>query len=75
MPINAVKGFSVKSQKGVIVKSCSVESQKGINAVKTCSVENQKGTMPVQPYDNRVLLVLKGTLLNSINILLAVKYN
>ena len=43
----------------------SAENQKGINVVQRCSVENQK------VYGDSVLLVLKGTLLKSVNALLA----
>ena len=43
-----VQQCSVENQKGInAVQQCSVENQKGVNAVQQCSVENQKGTIAI----------------------------
>ena len=47
----------------------SAESQKGINAAQ-CFTENQKGAIAIDLYSDGAILVLNGTLLNSINALL-----
>ena len=49
----------------------SVESKKGVSAVQRCSVENQKVLLPYKVYSSSRLLVLNETLLNGINVLLA----
>ena len=56
----------------------SVERQKGTNAARQCSAENYKGATSVyKVFCDNTLLVLNGTLLNSINALLAIsqQYN
>ena len=47
------------------------ESQKGVNAVQRCSIENQKDAITVQSLWASALLVLNGTLFDSINAILA----
>ena len=45
----------------------SIENQKAIITIQQCSIENQMGVIAVQVYGNSTLLVLSGTLLNSVN--------
>ena len=66
MTLNAGLTLNIKS---------SAESQKGVNAVQRCSIENQKGALSLyKVYGNNALLVLNGTLLNSVNTLLVLNF-
>ena len=54
----------------------SIESQNGVIIIERCSIENQEGAIAVQSLwrSDSALLVLNETFLNSVNALLALKW-